>query len=198
MTEPLVDIITVYHNKVNRDLSLRMAHDLAANEPFIPYAFTPVDNIVENRGFARGCNFGARRGIAPIIGFLNPDVAIDGPLLGTVLNVLADPRTVITGERFGKAPAEIRTWGCADWVCGAAFFVKRAWFDAALGFDERFVWGWEETDLIRQAQAGNLNVRSVLLPIRHASPAVNSPQDVDYKNRWFEEGARRFKAKWNR
>lgn len=157
-----------------------------------------VDNRVNNRGFAIGCNFGAfAEGVdAPLIGFLNPDVAIKGPFMDAVAEAFRDPSVVIAGNRFGKPQRELDLWGCRNWVCGAAMFVRRTWFTEVGGFDERFVWSHEETDLIRQAQAAGRTVRELDLPIEHDSPEDNPPEDVAYKVKWMKAGSVMFKEKW--
>lgn len=192
----LVDLVTVFHNEKNKDEALSTLAHLLDVEDSQRWLWVPVDNRIRNRGFAAGCNLGAAHGNAPVIGFLNPDVQVRGPFLDQVLRTLGG-NVVITGCRFGKPDLELRVWGVRDWVCGAAFFVSRQFFEEAGGFDEQFVWGWEETDLIRQAQAHNFRVRSIPLPIYHASPDDNSPKDIDYKRRYFEVGAERFRAKWH-
>lgn len=192
--KPATDLVTVFHN--DRNHKEHLALERALREFETDYRFIPVDNRVENRGFARGCNVGAAIGDAPVIGFLNPDVGIQGPFLERVHDVLGRDNVVVTGCRFGKPQTEIRSWGCRDWVCGAALFVRRSWWESVGGFDEQFVWGWEETDLVRRAESAGLHVRSIELPIRHASPAHDTPEDAEYKRRHFEEGARRFRSKW--
>jgi GT2 family glycosyltransferase len=191
------DLVTIYHNEHNYRQYRDLRTALQRAEPDEGYAFISVDNRTNNRGFAGGCNAGAftRGADAPIIGFLNPDVIVTGPFIDTVTAVLTGP-VVITGCRYGKAQRELDDWGVTDWVCGAAFFVTRRWFTAVNGFDTQFVWGWEETDLIRRAQAQNLRCQSIELPIRHRSPDQNSATDAAYKNHYFNLGAKRFRAKW--
>lgn len=192
------DIVTVFHNDHNYELSRQLRAELEKHEPS-GYTFIGVDNRRNNRGFAAGCNLGAftAGATAPIIGFLNPDVEVFGPFLDQVQNTLIPP-VVITGCRFGKSQAELQSWGVADWVCGAVMFVNRAWFAAVKGFDLQFIWTWEETDLIRQAQAQGMRCQSIELPIMHESPAYNSEEDAAYKRHHFSVGAQRFQAKWPR
>lgn len=190
------DLVVVFHNDSNHQQHRELRAALGRHET-AGYTFIGVDNRVHNRGFAAGCNLGAftRGAEAPIIGFLNPDAVVTGPFLERVAATLTGP-TVITGCRFRKSQRELDDWGVTDWVCGAAFFVTRRWFTSVNGFDPQFVWGWEETDLIRQAQAQGLRCQSIPLPIQHQSPVVNSPTDVAYKERYFNLGARRFETKW--
>lgn len=193
---PTVDIVTVAHNEQRMVDANRLFDQVAEHHDPTTFTFTIWDNRVDNLGFANGCNAGASRGAAPIIGFLNPDANVDGPFLPAVVEALRQPLVVITGCRFGKPRAELDLWGCRDWVCGAAFFVTRSWWETMGGFDTRYRWGWEETDLIRRAQADHKVVRSIDLPIRHASPSDDTPEDVAYKQHWFDEGARLFNRRW--
>lgn len=191
------DLVTVFHNEVNHAQHLQLRDAIAHYEPAGGYRFIAVDNRTTNRGFARACNLGALHagGTAPILGFLNPDTIIDGPFLDPVA-VALDTRTVITGCRFGKPDRELKIWGVRDWVCGAALFVRRHWFTAVGGFDEQFTWAWEESDLIRQAQDQGYQCRSINLPIRHQSPAQDTPEDARYKQFNFTRGQQRFYRKW--
>lgn len=190
-----VDVVTVFHCERNFQEHVAL-HAQLQSRADADFRFIPVDNRENNIGFAPACNIGAALGESPIIGFINPDCEVRGPFIGKVGEVLADPGVVITGCRFGKPDHELRIWGVHDWVCGAAMFVRRSWWEEAGGFDEQFVWGWEETDLIRRAQRAGVKCRSIDLPIRHSSPSENSAQDHWFKNYWFDEGARRFRAKW--
>jgi GT2 family glycosyltransferase len=192
------DIVTVYHNETNFKQHERLRLSILEHEPDGGYTFIGVDNRVHNRGFAGGCNAGAftKGATAPIIGFLNPDAIISGPFLDDVAATLND-HVVITGCRYGKPQRELEAWGVDDWVCGAAFFVQRQWFAQVGGFDTQFVWSWEETDLIRQAQAQGRRCQSIDLPIEHSSPTSNSAVDTKYKRMHFDRGARRFYAKWS-
>lgn len=196
MSPPILDIVTVFHSEKNRQQALELEADLAFYAD-VEYSFVAVDNSIENRGFAAACNLGAGYGAAPFIGFLNPDVVVQGRFMRYIVDVLRDNRNrVIAGERFDKPQRELKIWGCREWVCGAAFFVKRKWFQEVGGFDERFIWSHEETDLIRRAQEQGKEVRAVFLPILHESPTDDSPEDVAYKAKYFEESRRRFNAKW--
>lgn len=194
-----IDLVTVHHNDTNAAQADALVQQVQAVDPRAGIRHLLVDNRQNNRGFAAGCNLGAfhPKATAPIIGFLNPDVAVRGPFVDTVRSVLDDV-TVITGCRFDKPQRELAEWGVNDWVCGAAFFVTRRWFQALKGFDEQFTWSWEETDLIRQTEARGRHVRSVWLPIRHQSPETNSPDDTRYKRYHFARGAQRYVAKWGR
>jgi GT2 family glycosyltransferase len=193
------DIVTVFHNQTNHAQHLGLFDAIRSHEPAGDFRLIAVDNRVTNRGFAAACNLGALhpKATAPIVGFLNPDVTVTGPFLDAVAAALVDD-VVITGCRFGKPQRELAIWGVRDWVCGAAFFVRRPWFQGVGGFDTQFVWSHEETDLIRQAQQAGLAVRSIDLPLQHRSPDVDEPADVYYKRYHFEQAQRRFFSKWGR
>lgn len=188
---PAIDVVTVTHNDVNQAQAADLG--LALSEHDVTY--TIVDNSIINRGFGPACNRGAQVGDAPIIGFLNPDVTIHGMFVKPVVDTLIDD-VVITGNRFGKPRRELRQWGVHHWVCGATFFVTREFFEERGGFDEQFIWGWEETDLIRQAQACGKRVVSQELPLHHASPDIDSHKDARYKNYHFDRGSKLYNAKW--
>jgi len=189
-----VDIVTVIHNNFNKKLSIELEEKLLEYETEIN--FIVHSNMENNLGFAKGCNLGASLGNSDIIGFLNPDVIVNGNFSSTVKKVLSKEIIVITGNRFGKSDRELKIWGVKDWVCGASFFVKRSFFESVGGFDEGYVWSWEETDLIRQAESKGFSVRSVDLPIQHTSPTENSIKDSEYKQKYFNLGSQRFYNKW--
>lgn len=196
---PSIDLVSVYHNETNYEQHLALRDAIAKHEPTGGYRFIGVDNRTRNRGFAAGCNLGALHpdATAPIVGFLNPDVTVHGPFIAAVRRHLQAP-VVITGCRYHKGAGELEAWGVTDWVCGAALFVDRKWFQAVGGFDEQFVWAWEETDLIRQAEVQGLQCQSIELPIDHQSPEADEPGDVTYKRYHFEQGQKRFARKWTR
>jgi GT2 family glycosyltransferase len=192
------DIVTVVHNDRNAALGVELEQALKQHAD-MEYEFWTVDNRERNRGFGPGCLLGAGWGNAPIIGLLNPDLVVTGPFMRQVRETLRGP-VVVTGERFGKKAAEYqKVWGCHDWVCGAAFFVLRDWWDEIGGFDPNFVWGWEETDFIRKTQAAGKRVQSIVMPsLHHASPQEDTPEDGAYKRKHFERGANLFYKRWGR
>jgi GT2 family glycosyltransferase len=190
------DIVTVYHNDAAFKDSLVLEKQVTEHASF-PFHVIGVDNRVENRGFSAACNLGTATGSSPIIGFLNPDCVITGDFMTPVVEMFETyPLVVITGERFGKGRHELRVWGCHDWVCGACLFVRRDFWESVGGFDNQFFWAWEETDLIRQAQKLGFRVKSLNLPVHHESPSDDSFEVGQWKNKWFDIGARRFYAKW--
>lgn len=191
------DIVTVFHNETNRQQHKELFDAICIHEPDGDYRLIGVDNRTTNRGFGAACNLGAFHpdADAPMVGFLNPDVIVRGPFLDAAASVLHD-RTVITGNRFDKPASHLAAWGLRDWVCGATFFVNRKWFQSVGGFDARYVWAFEETDLIRQALAHGYNCRSVNLALEHASPTDDSPEDQEYKRRQFTASQLAFNAKW--
>jgi GT2 family glycosyltransferase len=192
-----VDIVTVYHNARNYEQAGNLLMQLREYET--DFTFTAIDNRGDNNiGFGPACNLGAARGTAEVIGLLNPDLEVKGAFLKKIESLYADPILVICGETFGKDPSHMKIWGCATWVCGAAFFVRRTWWEKVGGFDPAYLWGWEETDLCRLAQQQNKHVRALDLPLVHESPSEDSEWDQVYKNHWFTAGSEHFQEKWGR
>lgn len=194
----MFDVVTVHHCATNRAQAEALRLALAGDAP---HNFIAIDNSLDNRGFAKACNVGASQGSAPFIALLNPDVEIRGPVLAQVAALFdADPDLVVTGEKFAQPERAYRdVWGCEDWVCGAAFFVRRAWWERLGGFDERYVWSFEETDFIRRTLAAGGKVRSVRLPVEHRHlNGDDSAGDREYKRRHFRAGQDLFHATWGR
>ena len=189
-----IDVVTVAHEDENYAWAEALRDRVAELHPDVEHTFTIVDNRLDNVGFGQGCNKGAALGDGDIILFLNPDVEVNGPFLVEGASLISD-RVVISGERFGKKRQHWNlSWGCRDWVCGACFFVQRAFFEHVGGFDPVYVWGWEETDLIRRAQSKNLATRSIELAVTHESEGNNTP----YKQEHMKAGQRVFHGRWTR
>jgi N-acetylglucosaminyl-diphospho-decaprenol L-rhamnosyltransferase len=191
-----LDVVTVFHNDRNHDWAWQLHDMLVEHETPSRLTFNLVDNSIVNRGFAKACNLGAAKGDAPLIGFLNPDAQISGPFLDDVIEAFGDPAVAIAGNDFGKPEREVRAWGLQHWVCGAAMFVRRTFFEEVGGFDERYVWSFEDTDLCRQAEDAGRIVRPMSLPIEHESPAENSAEDARYKRANFALAHAAYYAKW--
>lgn len=189
-----IEVVTVFHNAHNKQLTADLVDSLAYWEPGIKVH--TVDNTRNNRGFSKACNLGAIWCESPVVGFLNPDVEIKGTFAGRVVKALEDPDTVIAGNGYGKPAREVRIWGIKTFICGACMFVERKWFESVDGFDQRFVWSHEETDLIRRAEAEGKTVKELKLPITHASPSHDSQEDAEYKRHHFDRGARLYRKKW--
>lgn len=196
----MFDVIVVHHNDMNYQQHIVMLDALRkhADGPYDTYV---ADNSEVNLGFSKACNIEASKGNNPFLIFLNPDVWVEGPFFEIVADVFSDPRIKVTGANFNKNPVEIHGWGLKDWVCGAAFFTRRDWWEELHGFDEQFVWAYEETDFCRRTEALGGIVKSLHpeeLPILHSSPPDHMQSEVDlaYKQYWMAEGGRRYAAKW--
>jgi len=198
----MFDIVIVHHNETNYQQHLVVLERLRKHADG-PYEVFVHDNSQDNIGFSAACNIEASRGNNVFIAFLNPDVWVEGPFFEIVADVFSDPRIKVTGGNFNKNPVEIAGWGLQDWVCGAAMFVRRDWWEELGGFDEQFVWAYEETDFFRRTEQRGGRIKSLSpdeLPILHSSPPdhMQSPEDLWYKQYWMSEGGRRFAEKWNR
>ncbi len=191
-----LDVVSVAHRQANWDLMAAMFRDVFEHHRDRAIRAIGIDNRVENLGFAKGCNYGAMQGYAPIIGLLNPDTMVLGPFLDPVQAALAEPDVVITGCRFGKSRRQLEAWGINEWICGATFFVRRDFWESVGGFDERFYLYFEETDLIRQAETAGLRAKAIELPLFHASPEWDPQSDVSIKHHWYDRSARLYFGKW--
>lgn len=189
----MYDIVTVFHNTEAQRAALRLKRQLEETS-LLPFKFIQVDNRIENRGFAKACNLGARDGDSPFIGFLNPDLIVKGDITEPILKSLHGGAAV-AGERFGKEDRILEAWGVQNWVCGAAFFVARGIWDLLNGFDEGYVWGHEETDFIRRVELIGQRVESVDLPVVHGD-LEDRPEDTEYKRFYYEQSRERFSRRW--
>jgi N-acetylglucosaminyl-diphospho-decaprenol L-rhamnosyltransferase len=184
----MIDIVTVVYDSKTADLAQAQA-PLLRRDPCIGKIIL-VDNRPENRGFAKACNLGALEATAEIIGFLNPDTVINGTLEAVERCFAANPKTMVTGERFGKTDEILDVW-CIEnggWVCGAAFFVRAEWWRRLHGFDEIFTFGFEETDFCRRTQLAGFDVTPIHLPIDHHSPEDDSTEVRVYKTYYLNRG----------
>ena len=130
-----------------------------------------------NRGFAAGCNLGARAATGDVVVFLNNDAfGENGWFDALTLPFALDADVAVTGARLtypdgtlqhaGVAvdfsrPAGSEAWnvvgeqpgGDADAVTGAAMAVRRSMFDQLGGFDEGYWNGYEDVDLCLNVRA---------------------------------------------
>jgi len=164
------------------------------------HTVTVIDNTLDNRGFAKACNIAAAQGASPTVAFLNPDLILAPNWADETLAALAsDPDLVIAGPRLDDGlpwPRDVSSRGIRNWVCGACFFVRRDFFESVGGFDERFFFMFEETDLCRQAEDAGLRVATIGEPrvkhIRH-NTAFHSEQlragAAVYVEKWGKDAA---------
>jgi GT2 family glycosyltransferase len=191
-----VDFIIInYH--CTEDVS-RLMGEIEVTSP-VAHTITVIDNSLDNRGFSVAANLGAFLGSGDIVAFLNPDIHLVPCWMDETLTALyGDPQLVIAGPRlddgYGWPRVSKQVNGINDWVCGAAFFVKRWFFDSVGGFDERFFFTYEETDLCRQAETLGYRVRTlneanpVVKHIRHDLP-IHGEQLLINQKRYLEKWA---------
>lgn len=160
----------------------------------------------ENTGFGRACNAGAARARTEFLLFLNPDARLDPETLDALV-AAADryPDAVAFNPRFlddDGVPAFKRTchllprsqwmqkgWPPADCdlpvLSGAAFFVRRADFEAVGGFDPNIFLFFEDDDLsLRLRKRGRLMfIRNAL--VRHTGGGASAPNlHVEWLKAW--------------
>lgn len=157
-----VDFVIVNY-KCDKDTG-QLIHNIGESFEW-PHTITVIDNSVENRGFSKAANLGASIGSGDIIAFMNPDLKLAFHWADSTMAVLdTDPNVVICGPRLIDGfewPRDVSGNGIHDWVCGACYFVRRDFFESRGGFDERYFFGYEETDLIRQAESLGYRCQSV-------------------------------------
>lgn len=192
-----MDIVTVFHNNRNFDQAIDLHKRLIELEGD-GFTFSLMDNSIDNKGFSKACNIAAMRGNAEVIGFINPDVQVEDNFIERVYSEFEDEELVITGGRHGKSQSDLRVWGVSDWVCGCTMFVRRSFFEEVGGFDEQFVWSFEDTDLCRQAEFCGKVVRSIDLPLHHESPQEDNRRDSNYKKHHFAMASGLYYKKWRR
>lgn len=191
----MIDLVTVTYD-TRSVAALAVLQAALQRYADAPYTLTVMDNAKENRGFSKACNLGMLHKHGKIIGFLNPDTQIHGAFLKEVEAAFRAPRVVIAGNRFQMPDGHLALWGLQHWVCGAAMFVRRAWFEQAGGFDEAYSFGYEETDLCRRAESHGLEVKELDLPLAHVSPSDDPPNVREYKEEWLQRGWEIYQRKW--
>lgn len=187
-----VDFVVVSYNSTRE--TGRLLLQLAMTYPG-EHTVTVVDNSRENRGFARASNMAAAQGSSPIIAFLNPDIVLaPGWADETIAALMSDPGLAIAGPRLDDGipwPRDVSSRGLKSWVCGACYFVRREFFDRAGGFDERYYFSFEETDLCRQAEQAGLRVQTIGEPrVKHLR------HDTPFHKEQFRIAAKKYAEKW--
>lgn len=172
-TAPLVSLIVVAYNSA---ASLPACLDALATTQYAPYELLVVDNASvdgtpqlvaarypqarllanrENIGFGRACNQAAQAARGELLVFLNPDVIVTPPWLGTLVARMAahpDAGIICPSTLYpGQAPPPPAPPAATAAVPGCAMLVRRAAWRQLGGFDERYFLYWEDTDLCWRA-----------------------------------------------
>lgn len=189
---PVVDFCIVNY-KSTKDVG-RVILQLSMTYPG-PHTVTVVDNSTNNRGFSKATNLAASRETGDIICFLNPDLSLcENWADETLREMQADPQLVIAGPRLDDGipwPRNLKYLGLQNWVCGAAFFVRRDFFESCGGFDERYFFSCEESDLCRQAEEKGLRVQTVGEPrVKHIRHGTAFHEDE------LAKAAKLYREKW--
>lgn len=142
------------------------------------FSWARVTRNETNRGFAGGCNDGARLARNEVLVFLNNDTVPVGRWLDALLEPFADPSVGATGPRSNMVSGPqlvpgvpygaeglpglrrfVRAWEAAnagrveptERLVGFCLAVRRTAFERIGGFDERFTVGsYEDDDLCRR------------------------------------------------
>lgn len=169
--------VLVVNNDQKEERALR---HLAERVPFRLVSST------KNLGFGSGANLGATQATGEIVGFLNPDILWQVPILSRVEVFFQSHEQYVLGinlvgedgesERFSRGAAP-SLWGLfknnvlpqsfrqhispknqLDWVSGGGLFFQKHLFHKIGGFDEAFFLYFEDVDLCVRAQARGMQV----------------------------------------
>lgn len=180
----------------------------------------PADVVLElpaNRGFAAGCNLGAKVAAGEALVFLNNDTIVHDGWLAPLVNHLAHHDVGIAGSKllypdgtiqhagvcidFDNAPGQ-EAWNITtDWthtamavdaVTGACLAVQAEVFDELGGFDEGFWNGYEDVDLCKSATAAGYRV------VYEPHSVVTHLESQSGPARWeaVHQNVQRLRAKW--
>jgi GT2 family glycosyltransferase len=129
-----------------------------------------VDNTFDNRGFAVGSNLAASRGSDELICFVNPDGELTPACLDALEAALEDPELVAVGPTIGEQDPPLLADGTPSFLSGCCLAVRRAAFEQAGGFDERFFMYGEDLDLsLKLRRFGGLRrVEAASFPHAHS------------------------------
>lgn len=189
-----VDFVIIDY-KCTRDVTRLMGE---IEDTFLyDHTITVIDNTHDNRGFAAAANLGAELGSGEIIAFLNPDIHLTPDWAEETLIALAtQPSLVISGPRLDDGypwPRDVSRNGIKNWVCGACYFVRRKFFESVGGFDERFFFTYEETDLIHQAEDMGFDV----LAMNQDRPTIQHIRiDTPFHGEQLHINGIRYREKW--
>lgn len=166
-------------------------------------ADTVVD-LGRNYGYGYANNRGAEVAQGELICLLNPDTYLLSSI-APILQLFCTRHSDIVGPQLVTVDHSIQQWsagtdmtlwelirshtGCArskkvwqaqevteaDWVSGAALFIRRALFEELQGFDETFFLYWEDIDLCRRARQNDARVLYCpQVQVQHISGASSS------------------------
>jgi GT2 family glycosyltransferase len=177
-----------------------------------------------NRGFAGGCNLGARHARGRRLLFLNDDAIVEVGWLDGLLHVLDTHEGVgVVGSVLCDRAGSVlefggRTWGTTpealdrgatlhqtkvagarvvEYTPGCSLLIDRQLFDRVEGFDESFYPAYfEDIDLCRRVWAtGHSVVVTPASVVTHVEAESTSPI---LREVIFERGRKRFEEKWGR
>jgi len=171
------------------------------------YPWVRLVVLEENRGFAGGCNVGAREARGRYLAFLNNDTIAESGWLATLRGGIDEPRAIaLTTSRIvyvhnpailDSAGDGLLRWGGAFkrhhgarvdvalesrevfGVCGAACLMSKRVFDELGGFDEDFFASHEDVDLSYRARLRGYRCRYVAdAVVRHHGSATLGKQSA--------------------
>lgn len=149
----------------------------------LPFRFV---SSAKNSGFGGGANLGAAQATGEIIGFLNPDILWQEPILSRIEVFFQSHEQDILGINLVGEDGENEPWSRGafpslwelfknnvlpqsfrqristknqlEWVSGGGLFLEKRFFQSLGGFDEDFFLYFEDVDLCVRAQAQEMQV----------------------------------------
>ena len=241
---PLVSIIIPIYGKC--DYTLRCLHSIAINIPACGFEIIVVDDCspdnsaeilkqiesiqlissVENQGFIRSCNIGAKAAKGEYLHFLNNDTEVTAGWLDELVRTFHDfPGTGFVGSKllypdgtlqeaggiiwqdgsawnFGRyQDASLPIYNYArevDYCSGASILVPIALFKELNGFDEYFIPAYyEDADLaVKIRQRGYRVIYQPLSNVIHFE-GISSGTDINHGVKAYQvENAKKFFIRW--
>ena len=117
--------------------------------------------------------------------FLNDDVKIGDNFIEDLLKPFSDPLVAMVGAKCSEL-----SWG----INGAVMCVRREIFEKLGGFDENYVFTWEDRDLCENARHRGYKIAISGAKAEHKGKrSVRGP----YYDKYFKEGEKYYHQKWD-
>lgn len=150
----------------------------------------------KNLGYSKANNQGVAVARGDIFVFLNNDIIIQGDYLTPLEEaVTANPRALV-GAQLVSTNTGWNQFGdeIIPYLVGWCFAMSRIVFTDIGGFDERYTFDYEDSDLCKAAVQKGYDLKEVPLPIQHLGN--QSGKLLEDRRKITEENRVRFAEKW--